>query len=200
MCTHLFQHVPVTDEQLERLIAVHNVESCETSMAMARELRSYRALTRGEPHKDGVVCPDCHEIVASIADPKGHQRSCSEVVRYLVKAAVAEQLPKILAQEKAYVSESGSDVRRALVESEHKEHCAMTLAARGGANPYSVSCTCHVPETDLQFMARTLSLLRSVRSDLLGIEPGHQTIEGKLATANVVAALGAVIDLMRARV
>ncbi len=132
-------------------------------MAMARELRAYRALTRGKPHKDGVVCSECHEIVASVADPKGHQRSCSEVVRHLVKAAVAEELPKILAAEnKARASEFGPDVRVALVESEHKEHCAMTLAARGGANPYSVSCTCHVPETDVQFMARMLSFLRNV--------------------------------------
>jgi hypothetical protein len=169
-------------------------------MAMARELIALRAEASGKPTKDGVACPECHEIVASISDPKGHQRSCAEVVRQMIKLTVATELPKLLQNQMA--NESIINLHKKLDSSDkdHKAHCAMTLAAGGGANPYSVSCTCDKPETDLQFMARTLSMLRNVRSDLLAIEPGHQTIEGKLVTSNVVAALGVLIDLMRARV
>jgi len=202
-------------------------------------------------------------IVASVADPKGHQRSCSEVIRHMVRAAVAEMLPALVNghqkpvftagtlktrvfkylgtygdgwtageithgvgetdENRVFIclrdsrrkdqtleaptdgkwvrTEKGRQLSEALLkesrdtsETDHKPHCAMSQAASGGGNPYSVSCTCAESETHQEFLSRLLSLVRSVRSDMLSLEPGHQTIESRLVTTKVTAGLGCIID------
>ena len=49
-------------------------------------------------------CPDCQELVEDVKEPKGHLGTCPVVARKMIREAIADVVPKIIAEHMSYLS------------------------------------------------------------------------------------------------